>query len=104
MKEKNMAGELISIEDIDKAMAEQAVLHKTDIVNSEKIFPNLLENLEKSEIVKILKDQNQQRLESLDALIKKEFKCEETLYEVIIEVLEKLKEEEPIDIINKIKR
>lgn len=103
LKFKNLNGELISIEDIDKAMAEQAVLHKTDLLNAEKVLPIILENKSKAEIANILKGNNQKRLDELDKLIKKEFKCEETLYEIINEVINKLHHKEPDEIINKIR-
>lgn len=103
IKYKNLKGELISIDDIDKAMAEQAVLHKTDLLNAEKVLPIMLENKNKAEISIILRENNQQRLDDMNKLIKKEFKCEETLYEVIAEVLYLLEEKEPNEIIDKIK-
>jgi phage terminase Nu1 subunit (DNA packaging protein) len=103
IKYKNLSGELISIDDVDKAMAEQAVLHKTDLLNAEKVLPIILENKDKTEIANILRDNTQQRLDDLDKLIKREFKCEETLYEVIDEVINQLHHKEPVEIINKIK-
>ncbi len=104
IKYKTLKGELISIEDIDKAMAEQAVLHKTDLLNGEKVLPIMLENKDKAEIANILKENNQQRLDDLDKLINKEFKCEETLYEVVQEVIEQLHTKEPDELINKIRK
>ncbi len=104
VKLKKLTDELISVEDIDKAMAEQAVLHKTDLLNAEKILPIILENKEKAEIANILRDNNQQRLDDLDRLIKKEFKCEETLYEIIDEVIKQLQNKEPNEIINKMRK
>ena len=103
LKFKNLNGELISIDDIDKAMAEQAVLHKTDLLNAEKVLPIVLENKSKAEIANVLKTNNQKRLDELDKLIKKEFKCEETLYEIIEAVIDNLQTKEPDEIINKIK-
>lgn len=103
LKFKNLNGELISIDDIDKAMAEQAVLHKTDLLNAEKVLPIVLENKSKAEIVNVLKTNNQKRLDELDKLIKKEFKCEETLYEIIEAVIDNLQTKEPDEIINQIK-
>lgn len=103
LKFKNLNGELISIDDIDKAMAEQAVLHKTDLLNAEKVLPIVLENKTKAEIANILKTNNQKRLDELDKLIKKEFKCEETLYEIIEVVIDNLQTKEPDEIINKIR-
>lgn len=103
LKFKNLNGELISTEDIDKVMAEQAVLHKTDLLNAEKVLPIVLENKSKAEIANVLRTNNQKRLDELDKLIKKEFKCEETLYEIIEAVIDNLQTKEPDEIINKIK-
>lgn len=103
IKEKTALGELISVEDVDKVTAEQAMLHKTDIINSEKILPSELENLSKGEIAKKLREYNQDRLDNLNKLIQKDFDCDETLYEIVKEVLKELNDNSPKQIINKIK-
>jgi phage terminase Nu1 subunit (DNA packaging protein) len=103
MKEKNMRDELISADDVDKAMAEQAVIHKTDIINSEKILPLILENKSSAEITQELVGHNSERIKELNKLIKKEFDCDETLFEIIQEVIEELKKSNPSKIIEKIK-
>jgi hypothetical protein len=63
----------------------------------------MLENKEKAEIANILRENNQQRLDDLNKLINKEFKCGETLYEVVQEVVEQLHTKEPNEIINNLK-
>jgi phage terminase Nu1 subunit (DNA packaging protein) len=103
MKEKNMRDELISADDVDKAMAEQAVIHKTDIINSEKILPLILEDKSSAEITQELVGHNSERIKELNKLIKKEFDCDETLFEIIQEVIEELKKSNPSKIIEKIK-
>lgn len=103
IKEKTAIGELISIEDVDKVTAEQAVLHKTDIINAEKILPTELENLSRGEIAQCLKKFNQDRLDNLDKLIQKDFDCDETLYEIIQEALNMLHKKSPKQIIEKIR-
>lgn len=96
-------GELISVEDVDKVSAEQAVLHKTDIMNAEKILPTLLENMEKGALAKALRSHNQKRLDDLNELINKEFDCDESLYEIISAALEALKKDNPEEVIEKIR-
>lgn len=103
MKRKELEGSLISVDDVDKVSAEQAVLHKTDIMNAEKILPTILENLDKGEVAEALREHNQKRLDDLDELIQKEFDCDETLYEIVIEAINALQENNPQEIIEKIK-
>lgn len=90
LKRKNLEGQLVEAEDLDKAMAEQAILHKTDKINDEKVLPTLLEMKPASEISKILYQHNQERLAHFDKIINKEFTCEETLYDIIEAVLAKM--------------
>lgn len=91
LKRKNLEGQLVEAEDLDKAMAEQAILHKTDKINDEKVLPTLLEMKSASEISKILYEHNQERLSHFDKIINKEFSCPETLYNVIEAVLAKMR-------------
>lgn len=83
LKRKALEGSLVEAEDLDKAMAEQAVLHKTDKINDEKVLPTLLEMKSAGEIATILYEHNQERLAHFDKIINKEFDCPETLYDVI---------------------
>ena len=96
-------GRLVDADDLDKAMSEQAIIHKTDKTNDEKILPILLENRSSGEIAEILHEHNQERLNGLDKLINKVFDSEETLHEVIEEVLRRLKDGvEPSTLIKRI--
>lgn len=105
LKRQNEEGELVDADDLDKAMAELAVMHKTDRTNDEKILPILLEQKTSQEISALLYEHNKDRLDLLSKIIKKEFDCEETLYDIIEEVL--LLQEKGFsdkDIINKLKK
>lgn len=87
LKHEALKGSLVDAEDLDRAMAEQAIMHKTDKINDEKVLPTLLENKTASEIAEILHEHNQERLSHYDRLINKEFKQKETLYDVLEAVL-----------------
>lgn len=103
LKRKNLEGSLVESDDLDKAMAEQAVLHKTDKLNDEKVLPTLLEGKTSSEISDILQEHNQERLDHFDRLINKEFKDSKTLYDIIEIALTKLEQGvSPSDIIKAI--
>jgi phage terminase Nu1 subunit (DNA packaging protein) len=90
-------GRVVDANDLDKAMAEQAIMHKTDKINDENLLPILLENKSKDEIKKLLIEHNSERLKMLDALIKKEFEAPTTLYEIVEVVLQKLSKKTPPD-------
>lgn len=90
LKRKALEGQLVEAEDLDKAMAEQAILHKTDKINDEKVLPTLLEMKPASEIAAILYEHNQERLTHFDKIINKEFTCTETLYDIIEVVLTRM--------------
>lgn len=80
-------GRLVDADDLDKAMAEQAIMHRTDKTNDEKVLPILLENKSASDIAELLHKHNQERLSFFDQIINKEFDCKETLYDVVESVL-----------------
>lgn len=92
MKRKNLAGNLVLADDLDRSMAEQAVMHKTDKTNDEKVLPLILANRTQTEIKTILNSHNQKRLKLLGGIVSKEFNTKETLYDVIEIVLQKLNE------------
>ena len=96
-------GRVVDADDLDKAMAEQAIIHKTDKTNDEKILPILLENKSASEIYEILHEHQQERLGMLDSLINKTFKSDETLFDIVEVILRKLKDgTEPESIIKRV--
>lgn len=103
LKRKALEGQLVEAEDLDKAMAEQAILHKTDKTNDEKVLPTLLEMKPAGEIAAILYEHNQERLAHFDKIINKEFSCPETIYDIIEVVLTRMSlGESPKDIIEAI--
>ena len=84
-------GLLIPADDLDKAMYEQAIMHKTDKTNDEKILPVLLEMKTTDEIRNLLEDHNDDRLELLDSQIEQRFKKEPSNYEIFEAVLQSRK-------------
>lgn len=96
-------GRLVDADDLDKAMAEQAIMHRTDKTNDEKVLPILLEGKTASEISQLLHSHNQERLSFYDQIINKEFSCKETLYDVVEAVLASLSEGiDPATLVGKI--
>jgi len=89
MQNDELEGKLVSVDDLDKAMAEQAAIHISDKTNDEKTLPTLLANKSKEEISNLLYKHNQDKIETLGRIVAKEFDCDETLYDVIFEVLGK---------------
>ena len=96
-------GLLVKADDLDKAMAEQAVMHLTDKTNDEKVLPVMLEMKTSQEITTLLHEHNQDRLAMLDKIVNKEFKCNKTFYEVSEAVLQELKKgTKPDEVIKRI--
>ena len=97
-------GRVVDANDLDKSMAELAIIHKTDKINDENLLPVLLENKDAGEIKQLLREHNFERLEMLTKLVNKEFKCKETLYDVVEVVLQQLKDGvEPSELIKRVK-
>ncbi len=97
-------GKVILATDQDKAMAEQATIHYSDITNDEKIFPTLLANKTEQEIVELYREHKQDRKKMFEKLVNKVFKSVSTLYDIVQEVLEELSNgAEPDDIIRRVK-
>lgn len=92
MQNDELEGRLVSVDDLDKAMAEQAAIHISDKTNDEKTLPTLLANKSQEEISELLYKHNQDKIETLGRIVAKEFDCDETLYDVIFSVLEKFDE------------
>lgn len=99
MKELEEEGLLVDANDIDKTMAEQAILHRTDKTNDEKVLPITLENKTAQEISIILHEHNQDRLDLLDKLVNKKLICSESFYDVAEIVIKKLLKNTPKEII-----
>jgi len=92
LKVAEAEGRLVPADDLDKAMAEQAIMHKTDKLNDEKVLPLLLEGKSASEIATLLYEHNQERLAQYDKLINTEFTTTATLYDIVEAVLQALAE------------
>jgi len=85
-------GRVVDANDLDRAMSELAVVHKTDKIHDENLLPVLLENKDAGEIKLLLQEHNYERLKMLDKIVNREFKSEETMYDIVEAVLQKLKE------------
>lgn len=85
-------GRVVDADDLDRSMSELAIVHKTDKIHDENLLPILLENKDAGEIKKLLQEHNFERLEMLDKIVNKEFKSEETMYDIVEVMLQKLKE------------
>jgi len=97
-------GRVVDANDLDRAMSELAIVHKTDKINDENILPILLANKSATDIKLQLQKHNAKRLEELDKLVNKEFKSVETMYDIVEAVLQSLKQGiEPESIIKRIK-
>lgn len=96
-------GEVVDANDLDRAMSELAIVHKTDKIHDENLLPVLLENKDAGEIKKILQDHNKERLKMLDKIVNREFKSMETLHDIVEATLHQMKEGvEPESIIKRI--
>lgn len=97
-------GEYISVEEIDKSMASLGATIKANLTNMEKASSSEMENRSSDEILKIMQNNNDELHDRLDTLINKEFKCDDTMYDVIAAVCDSLLDgKEPDEIIKKIK-
>lgn len=104
LKLEKERGIVVNADDLDKAMAEQAVIHKTDKTNDEKILPILLQNKTSAEIAILIHEHQQERLIMLDKLISKQFTSHSSLFDIIEQVLELLScDVEPDEIITRMK-
>jgi len=99
-----LEGEYVPVQDLDKTMATLAVMLMSSLKNHEKSAPAELANRASHEIQKLIKKAHYDLTDRLDRLLKKEFDCDETLYEVIGATLEVLDGDmSPLDIIKTIK-
>lgn len=97
LKRQLLEGRLIPADELDKAMAEQAMLHKSDKLHDENALPAMLENKSASEIKELIYQHNLKRLSRLDELINKELDSKVALYDVIEATLVKLTEGVSLD-------
>lgn len=97
-------GRVVDANDLDRAMSELAIVHKTDKIHDENLLPVILENKDAGEIKTLLQDHNHERLAMLDKIINKEFKSKETMYDIVEATLHQLKDGvEPESIVKRIK-
>jgi len=83
-KTAEMRKELINMNDVDKSMSEQAIIHKQDLMNSEKSFPTMFANKSKAYINKEYRKFNDKRLGDLDKIIEKTFpNMKSSMYDLI---------------------
>jgi len=91
IKKDTEQGLLVKAENLDRAMSELAIIHKTDMINQEQVLPTILEGKNSNEILEELRQINFDRLEFLSKIIKKGakwFKDDDySLYEVVQDIL-----------------
>ena len=103
MKLDEMKGILILAEDQDISLYEQAIMHKTDKHNDEKILPILLEMKSAEEIRELLVNHNDDRLDLLDSQVEQRFKKDPSNYEIFEEVLQqRRKGKMPVELIKRL--
>lgn len=104
IKEKVAKGEYISALDSDRDKATQALMHISELYNDRKILPTMLAEKPKEKIIDLLVNHHKTRISTLQEVIEKEYDCDEDMYAIVSEVIEKLKKESPKEIINRINR
>ena len=104
LKREKEEGLLIEADDVDKALYEQAIMHRTKLDNDEKILPILLENKTQEEIAYIYHEHNNDHLEMLDSQLEPRIKKDPSNYDIFHKVLEaRMKKATPKQIIEAIK-
>ena len=97
-------GRVVDANDLDRAMSELAIVHKTDKIHDENLLPIILENKDAGEIKTLLQEHNFERLEMLDKIVNKEFRSMETMYDIVEVVLHQLKDGvEPESLVKRLK-
>ena len=86
-------GSYIDINDVDKNMATLAIMMLSSLRNYEKSAPILLDGKSKDEILSIVKDAHYEMADRLDELVNMEWESDETLYDVVWEVVKNLSED-----------
>lgn len=104
LKLAEQQGRLVQADDLDRAMSELAIIHRTDKTHDENLLPILLENKTAGEIRDILYDHNHERLQMLDKIVNKEFASDATLYDIVEVIMKKLETLNPDEIIERIEK
>lgn len=87
LKHDELNKTLVKAEDLDRSMAEQAVLHKTYYVDDLELLPIALDGMKKDEISEFLNEHYTARLENASSFIQKLFDKPNFLYNKIMELL-----------------
>jgi response regulator RpfG family c-di-GMP phosphodiesterase len=90
LKRKSLEGGLVPAGELDRAMAEQALLHKSDKLHDESTLPQLLEGKSISEIRDIMRTHHTKRLNRLDELINKQYNSKLSLHDLVEAISTKL--------------
>jgi len=83
LKHDELVGKLVRADDLDKTLAEQAVMHKVSYMEDLETLPTLLQDMSKSSISNFLQDHYANRMENALTLMTKVFKEEDTLHSII---------------------
>ena len=83
LKHKELQGQLVRADDLDKTLAEQAVMHKVCYMEDLETLPTLLQGMSKEEITDFLQDHYANRMENARELITKVYAEEDTLHEIV---------------------
>lgn len=78
-----LRGSLIPTDDVDKAMADQAVMHKSQYIDDLDTLPTILENKPKQEISVILDRHYERRLNNAVDFIGKEYEISNIIFEIV---------------------
>lgn len=92
MKNAILLEEYVLADDVDKSMAEQAVIHISQFMNDKKTLPVLLENKDKAKISKLLEEHWHDHITDLNKLMHKEFDVDDTIYDAVKELTKRLVE------------
>lgn len=84
LKHSELAGKLVKAEDLDRAMAEQGVLHRTYYMDDLELLPVALDGMDKDEISAFLDEHYSSRIENASSFINKLFKTPDHFYKKIM--------------------
>jgi len=88
LKYKELAKTLVKAEDLDRSMAEQAVLHKTYYMDDLELLPVALDGMDRDGISTFLNEHYKTRVENAQSFIKKTFKLPNHLYTKVMELIQ----------------
>jgi len=87
LKHKELSKTLVKAEDLDRSMAEQAVLHKTYYIDDLELLPVALDGMNKDHISKFLSEHYKVRIENAQSFVQKTFKLPNHLYTKVMEFI-----------------